>query len=142
MAYVARVHGGDCGSGPPGGGPPDDGRYWQPPSGCQGSERPKKGRGKTRNKGLKSILEKTESKILNIDFEFNSKNTYAPIGPNKKFFTSVLGTIVGKIPKHYPSWNDIPEADRNLVLQELQSYFNLQPHLTGPNATQIERGIS
>ena len=80
-------------------------------------------RGKTRNVGLRKILAANNNRLLDIDFEQGAHKTYRPVGNNAKHFSSLVGTIVDKLPQNYASWNKVPRADRDLIIRELQVKF-------------------
>lgn len=152
MADVAHGHGGDTSGGPPGG-PPDRGGYWQTPNQCEASDSSGSSgmtyfcnffyswiwllmfficslefvgrgkRGKTRNVGLRKILEANNGKLLEISFERGKHNTYKPIGNNAKHFSSLVGTIVDRLPYNTRSWEKVPAEHKAAILPELQVKF-------------------
>lgn len=79
----------------------------------------KKGHGKTRNKSLKADIGKSKTP-LPVEFDRDGHNTYVAVGENGNSFVSLIGTIVGRLPFHYPSWTDMPAEVTEPIIDELQ----------------------
>nr|XP_043638305.1 uncharacterized protein LOC122609319 [Erigeron canadensis] len=112
MARVARGHGGDGAGDPPA-------PYWKPESGCLASG--KKLRSYAKNLEVEK-LRNDNGAPLDIEFDIRTK-TYNPVGPNAKYFASLLGTLARSVPFYYDSWEQVPEEAKEHVWPCLEVGF-------------------
>lgn len=78
-------------------------------------------RGRTTNAGLRKILESRKG-LLDIAFD-QQQGTYRPVGSNAKYFASLVGTIVERLPQNTAGWLFIPQSARDMVLVEVGVKF-------------------
>ncbi|KAK1428148.1 hypothetical protein QVD17_16976 [Tagetes erecta] len=117
MSVYSTSHGGDCGGDPPEG-------DWNQSFGCQGSGGTPGRRQKNKNQALKNVFKKNSRNLLEVAFEKGDNGTYIAVGLNSSNFNSLVGTIISKIPYHYPSWRQVPADHTSTIYDELQEYFD------------------
>ena len=74
--------------------------------------------------GLRKLIESRKGILLDIAFE-QAQATYRPVGNNAKYFASLVGTIVERLPQNTGGWISIPKASWDMVLPEVAVKFFL-----------------
>ncbi|GJV01708.1 RNA-directed DNA polymerase, eukaryota [Tanacetum coccineum] len=142
-ADVAWGHGGD-------GGGDDRPPPYQVPTGCggKGTRKPNLGgrragrlhtRQETQNPGLKAITDK--SGPVPIRFEVDDRETLMPLGDHAAQWANYLGELVKELPLHYPSWRQMPPERKAGVVTNIETQFDLRPHMESDRWPQIYAGI-
>nr|GEW56383.1 hypothetical protein [Tanacetum cinerariifolium] len=137
---VARSHGSDGG-----------GVDYSPPQNvptCKGKQKPNlvcrtadrlHTRDKTRNLLLKEIMDK-KGPVL-IRFDVRDKQTLMPLGDHAAHWSSYIGEVIMGVPLYYPSWLKVSKARKASLNTNIETQFDLRPHMESPDWTEIDVGI-
>nr|GEW41703.1 hypothetical protein [Tanacetum cinerariifolium] len=135
-ADVARSHGDDCeGEDRP---PPH-----HVPSGCMGCFANRAGRLNTRDKTQNlSLKEITYTKgPIPIQFELRDKQTVMPLGDHAAHWSSYIGEVIRGVPLYYPSWLKVLKERKAALIIDIETQFDLRPHMESSDCTEINVGI-
>nr|GFC75100.1 hypothetical protein [Tanacetum cinerariifolium] len=95
-------------------------------------------RNKTRNLSLKEITD-TKGPIP-IQFELRDKQTVMPLGDHAAHWSSYIGEVIRGVPL-YPSWLKVPKERKAALITDIETQFDLRPHMESPDWTKINAGI-
>ncbi|PWA52101.1 hypothetical protein CTI12_AA457740 [Artemisia annua] len=101
-----------------------------------------KARKRARDGEMKKKYNDGGKKKLSIKFDVVDLNTVKPVGKNNRHFTGLIDNEIERVvPFCFESWDDVPDKYKTTLWPTLKHYFDMEEHLTGPNATEIEAGI-
>ncbi|XP_071718435.1 uncharacterized protein [Rutidosis leptorrhynchoides] len=103
----------------------------------------KGGRGPTTNNRLRRMV--AQMGPLPIEFDISVLGTGRPIGEHKSLCINMLAGVVRdpSFPKHYISWNKVPEDEKDKIWTDLQDYFRMDRWLDGErNQKSVEAGVN
>nr|GEY20284.1 hypothetical protein [Tanacetum cinerariifolium] len=96
-------------------------------------------RDKTRNLSLKEI---TDTKgLVPIQFELRDKQTVMPLGDHAAHWSSYIKEVIRGVPLYYPSWLKVSKERKVALITDIETQFDLRPHMESPDWTEINAGI-
>ncbi|GJZ46703.1 putative reverse transcriptase domain, ribonuclease H-like domain, aspartic peptidase domain protein [Tanacetum coccineum] len=149
LADIARSYGGDGGGG-------DRTPPHHVPTGCggclgnrgKGKRKPNLGgravgrlntRDKTRNLSLKEITDKKG--LIPIRFEVRDKQTLVPLGDHAAHRSSYIGEVIRGVRLYYPSWLKVSKERKAALITDIETQFDLRPHMESPNWIKVNANI-
>nr|GEW17219.1 retrovirus-related Pol polyprotein from transposon TNT 1-94 [Tanacetum cinerariifolium] len=76
-----------------------------------------------------------------IQFELRNKQTIIPLGDHAAHWSSYIGEVIRGVPLYYPSRFKVLKERKVALITDIQTQFDLKPHMEFPASTEINVGI-
>nr|GEU43258.1 F-box domain, leucine-rich repeat domain, L domain-like protein [Tanacetum cinerariifolium] len=96
-------------------------------------------RDKTRNLSLKEITDKKGP--IPIRLKVRDKQTLMPLRDHAAHWSSYIGEVIRGVPLYYPSWMKVLKDRKAALIIDIETQFDLRPHMKSPDWTKIDADI-
>ncbi|GJY37698.1 hypothetical protein Tco_0424062 [Tanacetum coccineum] len=76
-----------------------------------------------------------------IRFEVRDKQTLMPLGDHAAHWSSYIGEVIRGVPLYYPSCLKVSKERKAALIKDIETQFDLRPHMESPDWTKINAGI-
>nr|GEZ64663.1 hypothetical protein [Tanacetum cinerariifolium] len=76
-----------------------------------------------------------------IRFDLRDKQTLMPLGEHAAHWSSYIGEVIRGVPLYHPSWLQVSKERKAALIADIETRFDLRPHMKSLDWTKIHAGI-